>query len=413
MAESNSFHRPVHPRAGGEHPTLSLKQVQDHGSSPRGRGTLAIAEFERDDRRFIPARAGNTLRLTFESDGVPVHPRAGGEHGGVLCGADAGLRFIPARAGNTTRWRVRSCITSVHPRAGGEHGSASGLTQLQSGSSPRGRGTLPRGCSRAPSRRFIPARAGNTPGTSRTTSRSSVHPRAGAEHPSSHPAAYSGNGSSPRGRGTPLSGLLDACCDRFIPARAGNTPASCGSSLPLPVHPRAGGEHSPVRGGLGGLSGSSPRGRGTRVRLGGHFGLVRFIPARAGNTVSSLTSPASPSVHPRAGGEHWIAGADAINEVGSSPRGRGTPPVEDGVEATDRFIPARAGNTHEASAIRIPATVHPRAGGEHVGALLFSLFVSGSSPRGRGTQEGRSERALSRRFIPARAGNTEPLVSSS
>ena len=92
-------------------------------------------------------------------------------------------------------------------------------------------------------------------------------------------------GSSPRERGTHLAPHRSRVADRFIPARAGNTPAS-GDSDPLVV-------------------GSSPRERGTLLLQKRNRRRFRFIPARAGNTIEQM--------------------------------------AEAGI--TGRFIPARAGNT--------------------------------------------------------------------
>ena len=50
--------------------------------------------------------------------------------------------------------------------------------------------------------------------------------------------------------------------------------------------------------------------------------------------------------------------------------------------------------------------VHPRAGGEHTVAVTITAAVTGSSPRGRGTQRQIHQIRQFYRFIPARAGNT-------
>ena len=232
----------VHPRAGGEHICDSSRTHSSGGSSPRGRGTPVTMDDAPKATRFIPARAGNTCRARSRRGLV--------------------ARFIPARAGNT--------IDKVASRGG-------------CGSSPRGRGTLPRGARRRRSteNRFIPARAGNTVALRDARRGRPVHPRAGGEHV--------------------LEDDERAASRRFIPARAGNTP---------------------------------PRRRALRGR---------FIPARAGNTWRAPSASAYPPVHPRAGGEH------------------GLDEKPDGT----RFIPARAGNT--------PLCRHARDEG------------FGSSPRGRGT----------------------------
>ena len=256
--------------------------------------------------------------------------------------------------------------------------------------------------------RFIPARAGNAR--------------------SRNDAFWLGCGSSPRVRGTPLSraptrsGIVlsssprvrgtpgcNAHRNRFPavhPRACGNTPGAAGCMTWLPVHPRACGGTRYGR--VCGMSarGSSPRVRGTprpnargptgcgsspRVRgtlRGAHRRgkSGRFIPARAGNTNTPLARAPICPVHPRACGEHERCASAA--------------PVR------GWFIPARAGNTWRLSAVTlyvsgssprvrgthadvrtIPlAAVHPRACGEHRVLLLVGLLViGGSSPRVRGT----------------------------
>ena len=175
------------------------------------------------EHRFIPARAGNTLLRFASCVRGPVHPRAGGEHVSIsvrcvsACGSSprgrgtreiaerlrALDRFIPARAGNTRSNAACSTTLSVHPRAGGEHGSLSGCPGSAVGSSPRGRGTRPQSAS--------------------IRSDATVHPRAGGEHPTSTSKRCWKTGSSPRGRGTRQLMLVSQIRQRFIPARAGNT----------------------------------------------------------------------------------------------------------------------------------------------------------------------------------------------
>ena len=235
---------------------------------------------------------------------------------------------------------------TVHPRAGGEHGLAVQVVAAYFGSSP--------------------ARAGNTWSLSWSRTRSSVHPRAGGEHLGIHFCPSAVSGSSPRGRGTLPFPPLPVLLHRFIPARAGNTSCGTGSPSRRSVHPRAGGEHPinpghtrssqrfiPARAGNtqrhGGHparnGGSSPRGRGTLDRRVAGFPLRRFIPARAGNTPAPRSMPRSTTVHPRAGGEHLGTGQGCEPVLGSSPRGRGTPSGDSAPIGFTRFIPARAGNT--------------------------------------------------------------------
>jgi len=131
------------------------------------------------------------------------------------------------------------------------------------------------------------------------------------------------------------------------------------------VHPRARGEHPVGQRVLAHQSGSSPRARGTLIDPHRASVDVRFIPARAGNTRNASSIPPVITVHPRARGEHRRNLASVGAVVGSSPRARGTL-VRAGVEGVGfRFIPARAGNTSACGSRRTRSTVHPRARGEH------------------------------------------------
>ena len=231
----------------------------------------------------------------------------------VLRGRTPGRRFIPAPAGNT-------CVPVISGK-------------VIHGSSPRLRGTPtlrpaavrrtpvhPRACGEhleaeditGSAHRFIPAPAGNTPRRSRPPTRPPVHPRACGEHPV--PSAAPRRGS------------------RFIPAPAGNT------DLPPDVVRRR--------------DGSSPRLRGTP-------------------TTSPGTS-ASPTVHPRACGEHPGHLFDGPSLDGSSPRLRGTPAIMRCLEYRLRFIPAPAGNTRT--------------------LISGTRALHGSSPRLRGTRRPRCPR---------------------
>ena len=70
-------------------------------------------------------------------------------------------------------------------------------------------------------------------------------------------------------------------------------------------------------------SGSSPRGRGKRLRgltAGPRLGL---IPAWAGKTLISLMVVIFGPAHPRVGGENWRWLSAPLTLFGSSPRGRG------------------------------------------------------------------------------------------
>ena len=71
-----------------------------------------------------------------------------------------------------------------------------------------------------------------------------------------------------------------------------------------------------------------------------------------------------------------------------------------------RFIPAGAGNTQPMLPVSGVVAVHPRGRGEHLLSVVGTGPSSGSSPRARGTREDGPGGAQPQRFIPAGAGNT-------
>ena len=337
---------PVHPRACGERPFLHPDLTLASGSSPRVRGTH-VGDFARH-------------------------------------GSD---RFIPARAGNaTTAWPTPT-HNSVHPRACGERLRLGYAHSGEDGSSPRVRGTrVAFGVPRVSSR-FIPARAGNARSNTTWTLQLTVHPRACGERAPQTIKDPWASGSSPRVRGTLGPKAHPAAGIRFIPARAGNASMSLLLVGGPAVHPRACGERVDQRARLLVPCGSSPRVRGTRTAASESAARWRFIPARAGNAISSAPPTSHPAVHPRACGERVSVGGGRHTARGSSPRVRGTRPRRFPSAPTVRFIPARAGNARWPHDSRTSWTVHPRACGERMSYMADIDFVDGSSPRVRGTPE--------------------------
>ena len=167
-------------------------------------------------------------------------------------------------------------------------------------------------------------------------------------------------------RGTRQSESLAIQMLRFIPAHAGNTALPCAPDQPLPVHPRACGEHIAAEVEFERTYGSSPRMRGTLVESASADVGLRFIPAHAGNTSIQTTRHCRVAVHPRACGEHGLRARQSLSGSGSSPRMRGTPHPARYQPADGRFIPAHAGNTASTRTMLVPDTVHPRACGEHL-----------------------------------------------
>ena len=190
------------------------------------------------------------------------------------------------------------------------------------------RGTHPHHQEKQDGPRFIPAHAGNSPDWEQIQTRYAVHPRACGELLSAVPGATHGIGSSPRMRGTQRAGWRSTGASRFIPAHAGNSPASSRHGPAWPVHPRACGELCLANAFIQVSTGSSPRMRGTRIT----------------STWAGLVT----SVHPRACGELIGPSRYVATESGSSPRMR------------TLFI----GNSTPAIMPRPHRAVHPRACGE-------------------------------------------------
>ena len=171
----------VHPRACGEHSITAHGRILQNGSSPRLRGTCHIGGYRQANPRFIPAPAGNMRPNGPPRRSRAVHPRACGEHQerhlviAPLTGSSPRLRgtsrratapshsrrFIPAPAGNILRMKYAVADIAVHPRACGEHRTRRQRRGFPRGSSPRLRGTFFVAKVTDTNRRFIPAPAGN------------------------------------------------------------------------------------------------------------------------------------------------------------------------------------------------------------------------------------------------------------
>ena len=131
------------------------------GSSPLTRGTPEIRRFVRVNGRFIPAYAGNSEMCSRFIVLPSVHPRLRGELSGFFfvvhndfgsspltrgtpsraLSHTASIRFIPAYAGNSKEIKWDSSKTSVHPRLRGELVDNTFIARANDGSSPLTRGT--------------------------------------------------------------------------------------------------------------------------------------------------------------------------------------------------------------------------------------------------------------------------------
>ena len=128
----------VHPRVGGGAIADLDHDIVFQGPSPRGRGSREQQHRRRGQLRSIPAWAGE-----------------------------------PPSPGSTSS----SC--RVHPRVGGGASVAEAETQVNSGPSPRGRGSQSPKARQRSDRRSIPAWAGEPPSFRPRRAGDGVHPRVG------------------------------------------------------------------------------------------------------------------------------------------------------------------------------------------------------------------------------------------
>ena len=92
--------------------------------------------------------------------------------------------------------------------------------------------------------------------------------------------------------------------------------------------------------------------------------------------------------------------------MGSSPLARGLLQEIIRRQAHGRIIPARAGFTPRADAVRPPTSDHPRSRGVYRGSVVGAVLEHGSSPLARGLHRATLNSKIIDRIIPARAGFT-------
>ena len=171
-------------------------------------------------------------------------------------------------------------------------------------------------------------------------------------------------------------------------------------------HPRACGANRLSSAYSRAVSGSSPRVRGKQLEREMLEYAGRIIPARAGQTWEATRRPRPGSDHPRACGANRLISVAAACRAGSSPRVRGKHGQRARAGRFDRIIPARAGQTSPTRHERYPNADHPRACGANYCCLTDARLTSGSSPRVRGKLAHYGDSIDSDRIIPARAGQT-------
>ena len=233
----------AHPRSRGENRQLCMTILRGIGSSPLTRGKPTVPLDFNVVGGLIPAHAGKTLMRGSDTRNGQAHPRSRGENLatfalGLGVGGSSPLtrgkprpgripgpppRLIPAHAGKTTWTGAYSPPTKAHPRSRGENRCGHRRGCGRRGSSP-----LTRGKHRRPARDrrglgLIPAHAGKTTPTPRSSSLLRAHPRSRGENAAGIEATIRDEGSSPltRGKLRRLCGLKSST--GLIPAHAGKT----------------------------------------------------------------------------------------------------------------------------------------------------------------------------------------------
>ena len=192
--------------------------------------------------------------------------------------------------------------------------------------------------------------------------------------------------SPPLSRGIPAHLSLFRFLWRIIPALAGNTIAPLALAGNVGDHPRSRGEYprqvdTPLDPG-----GSSPLSRGIRCACPSTMQWPGIIPALAGNTQGGSIEDYQQADHPRSRGEYTLYGHESMECNGSSPLSRGIRKGIHPLPSGPGIIPALAGNTAPSRSSPTPSTDHPRSRGEYVVLPNTPKDPIGSSPLSRGIQ---------------------------
>ena len=211
----------AHPRSRGENRPVACSLITRLGSSPLTRGKPALQRRREALPGLIPAHAGKTSSPGSATSQHRAHPRSRGEN--LLCepaapdevGSSPLMRgkrlcrcgsldeggLIPAHAGKTARSQPPRPRSRAHPRSRGENARDLIVPPRAEGSSPLTRGKHRCGPFRQPTRGLIPAHAGKTSESEKSTCPLRAHPRSRGENSDFGRCHCRGSGSSPLTRG--------------------------------------------------------------------------------------------------------------------------------------------------------------------------------------------------------------------
>ena len=247
-----------------------------------------------------------------------------------------------------------------------------------------------------------PGGANTAPPPPRTVG--AVHPRVRGALSESPEFPRSEIGPSPRARGSPQCGRPRSVRLRSIPACAGLSCCSSAAARAASVHPRVRGALWKLFNRYGLPNGPSPRARGSRGTRRSVRVPPRSIPACAGLSADKRRERKRTTVHPRVRGALADDVDDLHGVSGPSPRARGSRRTKDGRGRERRSIPACAGLSSRRAAPGCRWPVHPRVRGALVPTRDRLCHPPGPSPRAQGSPAVRSPECLFPRSIPACAG---------
>ena len=164
---------------GGGNPSTNSSSVSATGLSPRGRGKRPGRGKGGQLGRSIPAWAGETPAYVERPTPPEVYPRVGGGNWSAL-GKVIGLPGLSPRGRGKPHWLFATSAFSKNR-----------------GLSPRGRGKQSRKPTPSPSRRSIPAWAGETSALQRRAAGFPVYPRVGGGNRQGPPIFRGFQGSIP------------------------------------------------------------------------------------------------------------------------------------------------------------------------------------------------------------------------
>ena len=295
-------------------------------------------------------------------------------------------------------------INGVHPHSRGENLHPD-VTWLQCpGSSPLARGKWRIVTAADSTQRFIPTRAGKMPPTANTGWPYAVHPHSRGENDEDEAWPHVETGSSPLARGKCIAEGLRKGSRGFIPTRAGKMLPPGRRRRGVPVHPHSRGENQRRPANTAPTGGSSPLARGKSCATICSICDRGFIPTRAGKMAYPQARRSRMAVHPHSRGENGDARRPKPQGYGSSPLARGKSEQGWRGALTRRFIPTRAGKMQPYPAQPPRLGVHPHSRGENSTWRSRTGRQRGSSPLARGKWAGVASGLGAMGFIPTRAG---------